>query len=394
MRILALLLLLCTGVFAASDSPTTDLLSPELDAGVYLINNGQLHEAYTFLKNYCEIYPGKEATFLTALAKWRMMWLSNYSDADKKEVVDLLENVLLECEPIIQDDLNAHFFYAATLGIQAQIAATEGDWWETAQLGKKMKEHASEIIQADPNFHDAFYLLGSYNYFADALPGYLKFLRAFVFLPGGNRLEGMKQLLHSYQNGSVVQGEAGKTLAIIYTVYEKEHTYGVQMCDHMLASYPESYDVGLYKGMNLYFNQAWTESETWLRSVRQGIISYSSMHKNGQTCLKNDIVCFYYPLERQIRYWISRSLIQQGRLEEAEQILLDLSEPEIHQPYWIMRGVYLSLAQIDYLRKEPQKAEARISRVLQWKDVRDSHDKAKKLRKKGAGIETFYIDFL
>jgi hypothetical protein len=99
------------------------------------------------------------------------------------------------------------------------------------------------------------------------------------------------------------------------------------------------------------------------------------------------------PLERETRYWIARNLIQQGQIEEAKSILLKLSDPEIHQPYWLMRGVFLSLAQIDYEEGHPEQAEIRIEKVLQWVDVKDSHEKVKLLKKKKNGIGTFDIDF-
>src|SRR5262249_41367369 len=153
---------------------------------------------------------------------------------------------------------------AAGLGLRAQIAATENHWWETAQLGKKMKAATEDLLKQDPNYFPAYYLLGSYNYFADALPSYLKFLRTLVFLPHGNRIEGLNQLILAYQKGGVVSVEAGRTLAIIYTYYQKRYDYGAQMCENLLTTYPDSFDVSLYKGINLYFSMSWEKSAVCL----------------------------------------------------------------------------------------------------------------------------------
>src|SRR3990172_729920 len=179
--IVFLLLSLLPSTLASAE----EALSLELSQALSLYDDGQLLEAYSRFKDYYVQNPAqKEAAFLLALSKWKMMWLSTYNSDDKKEVMDLLEKVQAMCEPIMEKDLAAHFYYAASIGVQAQIAATDGDWWQTAQLGKKMKHHAQQILKVDPEYYKANYLLGSFNYFADALPGYLKFLRSLLLLPG------------------------------------------------------------------------------------------------------------------------------------------------------------------------------------------------------------------
>src|SRR5207253_2769147 len=126
-------------------------------------------------------------------------------------------------------------------GIRAQLAARENEWWQTAKLGKEMKKSCEHILQTDPTYYPADYLLGSYNYFADVLPAHIKFIRTLLFLPGGDREKGLRELMTSYQKNNVVSAEAGRTLALIYIYYEKEYPEAVKICDNMLAQYPESY---------------------------------------------------------------------------------------------------------------------------------------------------------
>src|SRR5688572_1541960 len=141
-----------------------------------------------------------------------------------------------------------------------------------------MKEDALAIVAADHQFYPAYYLLGSYNYFADALPSYLKFLRVLVFLPGGDRKDGLKQLVTAYEKGGISESEAGKTLAIIYTYYERKFEDGKKMCDDLLQRYPAAYDVSLYKGINLYFLKDYDASVQWLEHLRSELFEYSAKH--------------------------------------------------------------------------------------------------------------------
>jgi hypothetical protein len=385
MRFLPILFFVANFCWASSPE-----LPPEIQTRLDLFNKGQLIEAYNSLKGLEGTHSdSKEYLFLLAMAKWKMMWLSTFNPSDRQEVVDLLDKVDAMCLPAIDQDLNSQFYYASAIGLRAQIAATQGDWWKTAKLGKKMKGHAVKIVEEDKEFYPAYYLLGSYNYFADALPSYMKFLRVLVFLPGGDRKEGLKQLILGYDKGGISQGEAGKTLAVIYTYYERKFEDGKKMCEDLLERYPQSYDVALYKGINLYFLKDYEASISWFEDLRTRIQIYSAIHKSPDS-----MIPLYRPMEREIRYWIARGKIHQEKWEEAREILMELAVPPVHQPHWLLRGVYLSLAQIDYHEKNVPRAESWISKVLQWDDTKDAHEKAKKLKKKKGNIGTFDIDLL
>jgi hypothetical protein len=265
----------------------------------------------------------------------------------------------------------------------------KGDWWNTAKLGKKMKKSSEELLERNPRYEEGYYLLGSYNYFADVLPGYLKFLRALMFLPGGDRVAGMNQLMRAYQKPNVASMEAGRTLAYAYTYLENRPDSGVKMCDNILAQCPDAHDIAIYKGINLYYASQFQKSEEWLNHLKAEIHAYSRMHggKDDQVakiCLR---------LERETRYWIARSLIRQKRLDEAQKVLLELKKPELHQPYWIQRGVFLSLAEIAYAHNRPDLGAGYIYRVLNWEDVKDAHEKANLLKKKKGNVGPFDIDF-
>jgi hypothetical protein len=385
MRYWILFLLLPNLLWASSPQ-----LSPKLQPSLQLLNNGQILEALSALNEMDETdVDVTQYLFLKAMTKFKIAWLSTYSQQDLKDIEDLLDKIQDRTLPKIEEDNEARFFYAASIGLRAQISATEGDWWQTAKLGKQMKNEATVIIEKDPDYYPAYYLLGSYNYFADALPGYLKFLRLLVFLPGGDRKEGLKQLTLSYEKGGIVEDEAGRTLAIIYTYYEQDFEQGKEMTEKILDRYPLSYDTALYKGIDLYFSKQWEDAVQWFEKLRSELVEYSARNESP-----DEVVPVYRPMENEIRYWIARTKIQQGKTAEAREILMELANPPVRQPYWLLRGVYLSLAQLDYLSNEEGRANGYVYRVLSWQDAKDAHEKAKKLRKKKGKVETFDIDLL
>ena len=365
-------------------------LSPVAQQGLALVNNGHVLEALDLLRKQRQETPDDPTIlFLLAMAKWQIMFLSTYDSKDRAELVSVMDRLESNCEPMIKKDDDALFFYSALQGLRAQLAGREGDWWKTAKLGKKMKNTAEDLIERNPDYQEAYYLLGSYNYFADALPGYIKFFRLLVFIPGGSRTEGLKQLAQAQEKGKLASIDAGRTLAYIYTFMENRPADGIRTCDLVLKSCPDAFDIGLYKGINLYFNSDFPGAQEWLSRVDSGIREYSRPHQSG----KDGIVPVYAPVDREVLYWMARALILQKRMDEAEKILLELRTPEIHQPYWIQRGVCLSLARIAYSRNKKEQANALIRQVLSWQNVKEAHEKAKLLRTKENAIGAFEIDF-
>lgn len=364
-------------------------LPPPVQQSLESLNNGRLLEAYDDLKKLTKESPDSPAAlFVFAMTKYRMMSLADYTNADKTELEASMDKLEEICEPKIENNNDALFYYAAIQGVRAQWTGLQGDWWATAKLGKKMKHSAEVLIERAPDYEEARYLLGSYNYFADALPGYIKFLRALAFLPGGDRTTGMKQLIGTYQKQTVTSMEAGRTLAYIYTYFEDRPDYGVRMCDNILGQCPDAFDIGTYKGIDLYFSSEFGKAQDWLTHLKAEIHAYSHLHGGSE----DKVVPVYFRQEREVRYWIARSLLRQKRLDEAEKILLELKTPELHEPFWIQRGVSLSLAEIYYARKKPEQAESIIDRVLEWSDVKDSHEKAKLLKKKKGDVKPFDMD--
>ena len=59
-----------------------------------------------------------------------------------------------------------------------------------------------------------------YRYYADVAPAAARLLRFLLLLPGGNRQEGLAQMLRARDEGRLLQGEADYQLHIIYLWYE------------------------------------------------------------------------------------------------------------------------------------------------------------------------------
>jgi len=57
------------------------------------------------------------------------------------------------------------------------------------------------LREARPEHGDAYFMLGAYNYYVEIVPSFVKLIRPLLFLPAGNRVEGLKQLERAYTQG-------------------------------------------------------------------------------------------------------------------------------------------------------------------------------------------------
>ena len=63
---------------------------------------------------------------------------------------------------------------------------------------------------------------GCTRYYADVAPAAAKFLRFLLLLPGGDKTEGLAQMLRARNGGRLLQGEADYQLHLIYLWYERQ----------------------------------------------------------------------------------------------------------------------------------------------------------------------------
>ena len=65
---------------------------------------------------------------------------------DLGKLIDQVDQALLKKK---DSDPDALFFYTASIGLRASIATWENEWWDAAQLGKKMKRNAEDLVQSN-----------------------------------------------------------------------------------------------------------------------------------------------------------------------------------------------------------------------------------------------------
>jgi hypothetical protein len=102
----------------------------------------------------------------------------------------------------------AWFYLAAAYAPRVQWRVLRGERIGAARDGNRIRVALERALALDPTLHDAYFGIGLYHYYADVAPVGAKMLRWLLFLPGGDRVEGLREMLQARDRGALAKGEA------------------------------------------------------------------------------------------------------------------------------------------------------------------------------------------
>jgi tetratricopeptide (TPR) repeat protein len=229
--------------------------------------------------------------------------------------------------------------------------------WGAARDGASAKKYAEAFAAKHPNSGDGAFVLGAYNYYVELAPAFAKVLRFLLFIPAGNRVEGLKQLERAHREGRLFSFPAGMLLLEIYGTFEGRPAEGVQVAERLAREYPDNPSVQ-FSLAELYANPG---VEDFDRAAQvYASLAESLARREGRGTL---------------RYRATLSLAamrqEQWRLDDAIAIttgVIDAVDPKA--PSWVMPSFLVQRGQLRALTDDPRAMED-IQRVLaeaKWKD--------------------------
>jgi tetratricopeptide (TPR) repeat protein len=134
----------------------------------------------------------------------------------------------------------AWFYLGAAYAVRVQLRALRGERLAAARDGKRIKDALERALELDPSIEDAHFGIGLYHYYADIAPAALKLLRWLLLLPGGDREEGLAEMLQTRDRGELLRGEADYQLHLVYLWYEKQPDRALALLDELCTRYPHN----------------------------------------------------------------------------------------------------------------------------------------------------------
>jgi len=184
-----------------------------------MLHNGRFDAAASLLRSPAAGPDDASARFFLALVEyWRVLYDPD-SPARRERLRDALEATIARADgEIAANPRNAaaQLWQGSAHLLLAQLRASESHVLSAAYSAKRARA-ALERARADPALEiESEFGLGTYQYFADQIPSLLKGLRVLLFLPGGNRSEGLSRLARAAEGSRYFSLEARLLLAVIY----------------------------------------------------------------------------------------------------------------------------------------------------------------------------------
>lgn len=229
---------------AQQSPPQTGITAAATIARAYdLILDADFDGLAKALPEACPPAPPVACLGLEALSLWWQIQLDPESVRLDAPLLARVAAAIAEAERMTKAEplrAEAWFYLGAAYGVRAQFRVHRVERLAAARDGKRIKESLERALALDPNMHDAEFGIGMYRYYADIAPAVLRFLRFLLLMPGGDRVDGLRQLERAATRGLLVGGEARYQIHVIYLWYEKKWLQALEIIRTLQSRYPRN----------------------------------------------------------------------------------------------------------------------------------------------------------
>ncbi len=238
--------------------------------------------------------------------------------------------------------------------------------WGAARDGARAKKLSDIYVRRHPEHGDAYFALGAYNYYVELAPAFARVLRMLMFLPAGNRTEGLKQLERANREGSLFAPQAGLLLIEIYGTFESRPADGVRVGERLVQEFPDN-PTFHFTLAELYGNPA-VEDPVRAAERYQAALAREERRPGPPR-----------PARYQAQLGVAGALMEQWRIDEAIASLAPTIDSKPAEPSWVTPSFLLRRANYRALSGDGQGAKADIDRVLGTAAWKDRHRQATEL---------------
>ena len=147
---------------------------------------------------------------------------------------------LAEAQLAKSETAEFHLYAGIAWALKAQLFGLRSENRNAAHAGVSARSEFMRALQLDPQMADAQVGLGLYNYYVDTLSSFVKMLRFFMGIPGGNKAEGVRQLETGMREGVLMSVEARFYLAKNLRTYDQQYERAAEITEPLVARYPRN----------------------------------------------------------------------------------------------------------------------------------------------------------
>ena len=163
------------------------------------------------------------------------------------------------------EDAEAWFYLGGAYAARVQWRVLRNEKISAARDGKRIKQALEQALELDPGLDDAYFGIGMYKYYADVAPTAAKILRFLLLLPGGDREEGLAEMLRARSRGHLLQGEADYQLHLVYLWYEQQPARALELLRGLQERYPGNplFPAQIAHVQDVYLHDSIASLDTW-----------------------------------------------------------------------------------------------------------------------------------
>ncbi|MFQ5510902.1 MAG: tetratricopeptide repeat protein [Candidatus Krumholzibacteriia bacterium] len=121
---------------------------------------------------------------------------------------------------------------------KAQLHTLTKGYWSAGRAGGRAKKDFEEYLRHVPDDPDAQGDLGAFLYFADAIPGVVKFFSKLLFFPSGDREKGLRMIEYAATNNGPFHSDYEIARAAIDLLFDGHLEKGITAMSALVDRYP------------------------------------------------------------------------------------------------------------------------------------------------------------
>ena len=182
--------------------------------------------------------------FFLAMVDWWRIMVDRDNTAYDDRFLSALDHVIDLCDQRLdenEEDVAALFFKGGALGFTGRLRFYRDDWFGAASAGRKALPLVQTAFAADTSNFDIYLGTGIYNYYAAVIPEIYPVAKPLLlFIPPGDKQEGIRQLRIAAERGRYASIEATYFLMQLNYLYEKNYPEALSLAQSLHERFPNN----------------------------------------------------------------------------------------------------------------------------------------------------------
>jgi hypothetical protein len=207
------------------------------------ILDAQFDRASAQIARACPPAPAEACASLRAVSLWWQINLNPESRLLDRRVEETAKAAIAASDAWTRREperAEAWFYLAGSYAPLVQWRILRGERLAAAREGSRIKSALERALTLQPDLSDAYFGIGLYHYYAAVAPAYARLLRFLLLLPGGDREQGLREMIEARERGELLTGEADVQLSQIYLWYEHRTADALALLASLDLRYPHN----------------------------------------------------------------------------------------------------------------------------------------------------------